>query len=116
MYDLAAVHLDALLRLAVGQLNDMDWLKISQHLKHFLFAVTGGLAYDQVRKIEEGTFIRTCKAVAGFDQGTEISGKLLFCIRDGFIRYRAQADHSSSHSLRDLSWEKSAEHADYRCV
>ena len=92
----------------------MNGLKLSQHLIHFLFAVAGCLAYNQVGEIKEGAFIRLGKAVAGFDEGTEVSGQILLSVRYGFIRNGTQTHYRGSHGMGDFPGKIGAENTDHR--
>ena len=100
--------------LAVGQFNDMDRLEFSQHLVHFLFSVAGRLAYNQIREIKERTFVCLGKAVAGFDEGTEVSGQILFSIRYGFISHRTESHNRGTHGVRDFPWKIGTKDTDHR--
>ena len=113
-YQFLAVKAYAGFCLAVGQFNDMDRLELSQHLIHFLFSVAGSLAYYQVGKIKEGTFVRLGKAVAGFDKGTEVSGQILLSVRYGFIRNGTQTHYRGSHGMGDFPGKIGAENTDHR--
>ena len=113
-YQFLAVKTYSGLCLAVWQLNDMNGLKLSQHLIHFLFAVAGCLAYNQVGEIKEGAFIRLGKAVAGFDEGTEVSGQILLSVRYGFVSYRAESHNRGAHGIGDFPGKIGAEDTDYR--
>ena len=113
-YQFLAVQTDSSLCLAVGQLNNMDGLELSQHLVHLLFAVAGCLAYNQVGKIKEGTFIRLGKAIAGLDEGTEVSGQVLFSIGYGLICNRAEAHNGGAHGIGNFPGKISTEYTYHR--
>ena len=63
----------------------MHLLEFGQHLIHLLLAVAGSLTDDEVGIESKWTGLAQDVAIAGFDQRTEISGKLGLCQRNSRI-------------------------------
>ena len=112
--DLAAVHRNALLRLAVGQFDNVDGLELGEQLVHLLLAVAGRLADDEIGEVEEWALIRLGKAVARLDERAQVARQILFRVGNGLVGDGAQSHHGSAHRVRDLLGQIRAEHADDR--
>ena len=100
--DLPAVHGDALLRLPVGQLDDVDRPELSQHLIHLLLAVEVVSPTTRSEEVEEGTLVRLGETELDLMRGLTGSGADLLGIGDGLIRYGAQAYHLMAPMARGV--------------
>ena len=95
----------------LGQVEHIHLFALTQQLIHFLFAVAGGLAHDQIGKISIGTLVREVKTVAGFDEGTQVAGQLGLGGGNGFGTHTAQADGQQAGRVQDLQRRKGAKAA-----
>ncbi len=71
--------------LFLRQLQQMNGLILSQQFIHFLFTITGGLRYQQIRKIKKWTGISRGKTIARLNERAHIVRQYLFCCCNGFL-------------------------------
>ena len=95
--------------MALGKMQDVAVLELSQQLVHFFLPVTGGLPDDQVGKVGVGTLLADGKTVAGLDERAEIFGQMGFGSGDDFIAHAAEAHREKSGRIQDLQRCEGAE-------
>ena len=74
--ELGRPHVQRVLLTSLRQMQHVDGLQLAQQLVHFLLAVAGRFAHDQIGKVGVRALVRHGKAVAGLDEQAQVCGKV----------------------------------------